>query len=948
MKLFNKKTKNLLAGMAAGLASVLYSTGAFAQTTITVGTGQTYTTLAAAITYINGLTNVNTPAGGFIINVPAGHTENTTSGISIDKVYTNKPLQIKKSGTGNNPVITYTGSNSTTTDFIIKLNGVATVTIDGIDVTGNTSVEYGFHLLASTGSNTIKNSKITMDRTNTTSVGIYSNASGSNRNSSNLFEYLTIENAYTGISLNGISSGKEDLNSIIRYCTIGGSAMNDIGNGANAVSGVLLTYQSGITVTSNTIRNVTATSTNQVAGLNIGTGVTLSTFANNIIYGINGNTSGTTPTAGIYVNGTSGNKLYFNSISLTGVRLNSASNATAISAALHVAAGTSLDIRNNIFSNTQTNSGTGTANTYAIYSAVATSSFTTIDNNDYYVNTTEGVTGYIGGSSLSTLTQWQSATSKDANSLFADPFFASTTDLQTSNCLLKEKAATGTGITTDAYSNTRSSSPSIGAYDMPNMVRSGTWVGATSNAWGTTSNWCDNALPTTSVDVNIESKYTNQPTVTSGTANARNITIGTGASLTVNGGTLNYTGTLTNNGTFTYTSGDLKLSGSNQVVPFTTVNNLTITSPTTTISSDLTVNGTLTLLSGGILNTGANKVILSSTGSLSENATSYVLGVVEATRTVVANTNETFGNIGYSMNATGSILPGLTTILRTNGGGGVGTYGSNSGIKRNYAISAANDTGLNVTVVFSYLNAELNGLDESTLQLFRSADGGQHWEVVNSTLDTTNNTMTASGVKGFSIWTGGSSVTPLPVNLVSFNAVRKNENTVELNWKTAGELNNDRFEIERSADGINFTTIGTEAGNGTTDYTINYSFEDNTAPKFATVLYYRLKQVDYNGAFEYSPITRLANGSINTLTPDIKAWYNSTEGNIRLTTLNTESELVNINIIDMQGRVVATQATKLTKGTNNISLDIQHLNNGIYSYLISSDKGMYTGKIIKY
>jgi hypothetical protein len=94
----------------------------------------------------------------------------------------------------------------------------------------------------------------------------------------------------------------------------------------------------------------------------------------------------------------------------------------------------------------------------------------------------------------------------------------------------------------------------------------------------------------------------------------------------------------------------------------------------------------------------------------------------------------------------------------------------------------------------------------------------------------------------------------LPVQLVRFAARMVNANA-QLNWTTASEQNNSRFEIERSLDGANFTTIGTVAGRGNSAITTEYAYTDMNTPE--GTLYYRLRQVDKNGASKHSPIIKL-------------------------------------------------------------------------------------------
>ncbi len=116
-----------------------------------------------------------------------------------------------------------------------------------------------------------------------------------------------------------------------------------------------------------------------------------------------------------------------------------------------------------------------------------------------------------------------------------------------------------------------------------------------------------------------------------------------------------------------------------------------------------------------------------------------------------------------------------------------------------------------------------------------------------------------AGVSSFSPFTFGSehgvknplNNAPLPIELLFLNATSNFEN-IELNWATASELNNDHFELEKSTDGHGFQKIGTVKGNGTTNETLYYKFTDSSP--FSGINYYRLKQVDYDGTFEYSKV----------------------------------------------------------------------------------------------
>ena len=100
----------------------------------------------------------------------------------------------------------------------------------------------------------------------------------------------------------------------------------------------------------------------------------------------------------------------------------------------------------------------------------------------------------------------------------------------------------------------------------------------------------------------------------------------------------------------------------------------------------------------------------------------------------------------------------------------------------------------------------------------------------------------------------------LPIELLSFTGLPKACKDNELKWSTATETNNDRFEIERCTDGINYVKIGEVPGAGTSTQVLNYAYHD--ANSVTGVAYYRLKQVDYNGTYSYSGIIAITNDCV--------------------------------------------------------------------------------------
>jgi hypothetical protein len=156
-------------------------------------------------------------------------------------------------------------------------------------------------------------------------------------------------------------------------------------------------------------------------------------------------------------------------------------------------------------------------------------------------------------------------------------------------------------------------------------------------------------------------------------------------------------------------------------------------------------------------------------------------------------------------------------------------------------------------------------------------------------------------------------INPLPVELISFTGKTATEG-IALNWATASEKDNDHFEVQRSADGRSFETIGTVKGNGNSSTKLAYSFTDKTAK--ANLNYYRLRQVDFNGKFEFSKVISV-NGKAGK-NMDMVVYPNpSTDGVFNVRTAQP-IEVATLQIMDMSGRVLHT---KEVRNTNEISLD---------------------------
>jgi hypothetical protein len=190
----------------------------------------------------------------------------------------------------------------------------------------------------------------------------------------------------------------------------------------------------------------------------------------------------------------------------------------------------------------------------------------------------------------------------------------------------------------------------------------------------------------------------------------------------------------------------------------------------------------------------------------------------------------------------------------------------------------------------------------------------------------------------------------VPVELVSFSAETQ-INTVTLNWSTATETNNQGFEIERKLKNQEWLTIGFVQGKGTTTEIQNYSYSDDFAsiPYEGTVLY-RLKQVDYNGTFEYSEqvaVTLSFTPSDYYISQNYPNPFNPST-TIKYA-LPVESQ-VRINVYNALGEIIEELVSKVqTSGNYEVSWNAQNYSSGVYyySFEVNSADGSHSHREMK-
>ncbi len=400
--------------------------------------------------------------------------------------------------------------------------------------------------------------------------------------------------------------------------------------------------------------------------------------------------------------------------------------------------------------------------------------------------------------------------------------------------------------------------------------------------WNTPATWSGGIVPASGNTIVIANKVTNSGTIATGPitlnsggalVNNGNITVGTSASPAAL--ILNKNSSITNGAAYTASNGAV-----------------------------LTVYGTLTNNSGTIIDNGHFIISQSvtSTGGVTDND-SLVIGTsfTSNSGTIIVNKLAYLG-IGGSFTGNGSSSLTIDS--------GYVAVGNNFTDTKGAVVSG---TGGGMYVVNNILNSgSING----TLDVCDSTPNTKN-DVNGTITHTVTNCSFAKPKAGPSGTYGG---TPLPVTLVKFTATKQGDN-VALVWTTASEINNDRFEVERSQDGNDFSVIATVKGNGTKQTFTDYSYIDDNP--LSGIGYYRLHQFDYNGKSAYSPISAIHSGSAAQEPLDISAYPNPVKAgsDLHLEMTIPVAEMLNIQLVDMKGQSVyhneaQAEAGKIQKDIN--------------------------------
>lgn len=185
---------------------------------------------------------------------------------------------------------------------------------------------------------------------------------------------------------------------------------------------------------------------------------------------------------------------------------------------------------------------------------------------------------------------------------------------------------------------------------------------------------------------------------------------------------------------------------------------------------------------------------------------------------------------------------------------------------------------------------------------------------------------------------------PLPVVLTSFTANAHGADAV-LKWQTSSETNNSHFEIERSIDGQSFEYLGKVKGQGNSNRLHNYSYKDGNASELGQLVYYRLRQVDFDGKYSYSE-TRMLNFEKQVLENGISIYPNPVSNKLFIESNTTPYALVEIAIYDLSGKLMLS----LNGSSANEVLVLEEVNKlekGIYILQVKANGQSTSMRLVK-
>jgi hypothetical protein len=278
------------------------------------------------------------------------------------------------------------------------------------------------------------------------------------------------------------------------------------------------------------------------------------------------------------------------------------------------------------------------------------------------------------------------------------------------------------------------------------------------------------------------------------------------------------------------------------------------------------------------------------------------------------------------------VLPGSTSSL------------TDMSLERYYGVKVIGSGTPTYDIVYHYQGHP--GIEnEATLTLAKRDNlFDDTWDATGAILNTTLKTLTVTGLTGTQFALASSGSNPLPVELAYFTG-KLTGSSIQLDWKTETEVSNFGFDVERSNDGTDFSKIGFVQGNGNSNSPKYYSFSDNVEG-LSGKIYYRLKQIDTDGTFDYSNLISVEAG-VPTAYELFQNYPNPFNPNTIIRFQLPEKSNVSLRVFNSLGEQVAELVNEEKEpGYYEVNFNANNLASGVYVYIIQANGFFASNKMI--
>ncbi|MCW8897171.1 MAG: T9SS type A sorting domain-containing protein [Flavobacteriales bacterium] len=269
----------------------------------------------------------------------------------------------------------------------------------------------------------------------------------------------------------------------------------------------------------------------------------------------------------------------------------------------------------------------------------------------------------------------------------------------------------------------------------------------------------------------------------------------------------------------------------------------------------------------------------------------------------------------FTLQNTGDVVLTIANIICSGGGAGfqIGYFTGSCGSLSNFGCTSGSGGTVTVTIT--------GGTAGQTIYVAIDGNAG-----ANCTFDIS-----------------ATNTVPLPIELLDFNAFYSEETkNVLLDWTTISEINNDYFTIEKSIDGENFEVVSIIDGAGNSSELKSYNALDKNP--ISGTSYYRLKQTDFDGKYEYSDLIPVR---IEEVISNPTIYPNPITNNGVLEFSTNSTEVTVVTVYDVSGRAVLSNQHFTNKGINKIQLETSELTNGMYFIGLKNGNSKTNLKFIK-